>query len=139
VANLQRFWLAVDVMASSTVNFALIRDQNVRSYYEALRRMRQEQEGLQRALSELGLKVVTVPSLAHGARSINYLNGIHATRLYLMPAYGGIYAPLDDAARAAFAAAMGAEVKIIPIYSAESQRRQGAVHCSYSVFPKPRE
>ena len=55
---------------------------------------------------------------------------------YIMPAYGGLYAPLDDAAAAAFRQALGPGVEIVPIDCAETQRRAGAVHCSCSAYPK---
>jgi hypothetical protein len=54
-----------------------------------------------------------------------------------MPAYGGIYAPLDQAAKAAFEAAFGGRVRVVPVLCGESQRRSGAIHCSVSALPVP--
>ena len=134
IGNLHRFWLALDLIKSYGSNPAAIRDQNLRTYYDALRRLRDQRDALHHALSELGMKLVAIPSVAHGARGINYLNGIHAPGIYLMPAYGGIYASLDQAAKTAFEKEFGESVQVIPIFSAESQRRLGAVHCSFAVY-----
>ncbi len=54
---------------------------------------------------------------------------------YIMPAYGGFYAPLDEAAAEAFAAELEG-VEVVPILCGESQRRVGAVHCSVSAYPQ---
>ena len=69
-------------------------------------------------------------------RSANAVNGVQDRGRYLMPAYGGLYAPLDEAARTAFARRLGPSVEIVPILCGESQRRYGAVHCSVAVFPR---
>jgi hypothetical protein len=137
VGNVQQFWFAIDLIMSYGLNLATIQDVNLRTYYESLRRLREERDGLHHAISELGLKTVTIPSMSHGKRGINAINGIQANGVYLMPAHGGIYAALDEAAEKAFAAAMGSDVKIIRIHAAESQRRGGAVHCSFAAYPRP--
>jgi hypothetical protein len=83
-----------------------------------------------------GWKVVAIPSMSDLYRSINYLNGIHHRNGYVMPVFGGFYAPLDNAATAAFRQALGSEFKITPILSAESQRHHGGVHCTAAAYLK---
>ena len=86
-------------------------------------------------LEELGCRIVTVPGLNDADRGISYVNGIQGESVYLMPAYGGFFAPLDDEARRVFETQMGQTVRVIPILSSESQRRYGAVHCAVAAYP----
>ena len=81
--------------------------------------------------------MVPVPSLADAEVSLIAINGIQDPTRYLMPAYGGFYTPLDDAAAAALGAELGDGVQVIRILCGESQRRVGAVHCSVGVYPRP--
>jgi hypothetical protein len=83
-----------------------------------------------------GWTIVAIPSMTDLYRGINYLNGIHHSGGYLMPAFGGFYAPLDNAAQAAFRRALGSGFKITPILSAECQRHHGGVHCAASAYPR---
>ena len=87
-------------------------------------------------LEHLGLQVVRVPGISDTDRGISYINGLHDRSRYLMPAWGGLYEPLDRAARAAFEAGLGPQVEVVPILSSESQRRGGAVRCTVSALPK---
>ncbi len=75
-----------------------------------------------------------VPSLSEAGRSLTYVNGIHDRTRYLMPAYGGLYRSVDEAAAAVFERVLGPDVHVIPVLSGESQRRSGAVHCAVSVY-----
>jgi hypothetical protein len=82
-----------------------------------------------------GLEIVRVPSLPEGNRGIDYLNGVHEPGRYFMPAWGGLFEPLDRAAEGAFRRAFGPGVAVRPILTSESQRRGGGVHCSISALP----
>ena len=64
------------------------------------------------------------------------INGIQDCSRYLMPAYGGFYAPLDEAAAKVFRQTLGSGVDVVPIFCGESQRRVGAVHCSAAAYPR---
>lgn len=131
--NYQCFVLALDLVASEAAgSIKDTRDQ----YLAALQRL---QSGLlaQRAeLTKLGFKVVPIPSLPDMHRNINYLNGIHDADAFLMPAFGGFYAPLDAAASTAIQKALGNQVAIKLLYCAESQKQHGAIHCLVSAFPQ---
>ncbi len=87
------------------------------------------------ALKSLGWKIVPVPSMPNLYRGINYLNGIHHRDGYVMPAFGGFYAPLDKAAEAVFRETLGEHATILPIQCAELQRKHGAVHCAAVAYP----
>jgi hypothetical protein len=133
--NLQRVLTALDLLAAAAApadDAAM--HANLRAYLRALREIDADRRRLHEVLRSRGFEIVPIPSLAEGVRSVNYLNAIHDRRFVLMPAYGGFLAPLDEAAR--YEAALGPEVRVIPILCAESQRRNGAVRCAASVFPR---
>jgi hypothetical protein len=136
--NLQRVLTALDLLAAA----APPADDpsvhaNLSAYLHALREIEADRRRLHETLRSRGFDLVPIPSLAEGARSVNYLNAIHDRRFVLMPAYGGFLAPLDEAARRAYEARLGPGVRVIPILCAESQRRNGAVRCAASVSPRP--
>lgn len=133
VGNLQRFLLAMDTFVHDSVE---PRDRHARSYLRSFGRREKDRRELNRQLTGLGWKVVVVPGFADGNRSISYLNGIHDRTRYLMPSYGGLFTPLDEAAAAVFRQELGPEVKVLPVLCGESQRRAGAIHCSAVVYPK---
>jgi hypothetical protein len=136
VGSLQRFLLALDILTAHVVGPGeLPFDPYTTAYLRSFLRRDADRMELVRALEQLGWRVVPVPSLSEGNRGINYVNGVQDRGRYLMPAYGGIYTPLDQAAKAAFEAALGPGVRVVPILSGESQRRSGAIHCSVSVIP----
>ena len=132
VGNLQRFLLAMDTFVHAHIRPT---ERHAKAYLSSFRRRAADREELNTLLSSLGWKVVGVPSLADGDRSINYLNGIHDRGHYYMPAYGGLFAPLDDAAAKVFAEELGTEIAVVPILCGESQRRVGAIHCSVNLYP----
>lgn len=135
-ANLQRYLLALDILASlAATPDDLPPDALTRAYITALQRRRADRADLHRQLTDLGWRIAPVPSLADEDRSINYLNGFHEPGRYVMPAWGGLYAPLDAAAAKAIRDALGGSVQVAPIFSADSQRRLGAIHCTASVWP----
>lgn len=110
--------------------------------HEALRAL-QAVDAARRAqvakLASLGWRIVPVPSLPNLYRSINYLNGLQHRDGYVMPVFGGFYAPLDVAAEAVFRAQLGPEARILRIQCAELQRKHGAVHCTAVAYPVPPE
>ena len=104
-------------------------------YMLKLRRREVDRMRVASALAGLGWKVVAVPGLSDEKRSLNPLNGIHLRGRYLMPAYGGLYAALDDLARERLGEAFGAGVRIDPVATGETQRRAGGLHCAAAVEP----
>ncbi len=135
--NLQRFLLAMDRVASQSPALPEHAPSEAEiAYLQAMQRRDADREALAQSLSALGWKVVRVPSFAEGERSVNYLNGVHDRTRYLMPAWGGLFKGLDDAAEKVFREALGPDVQVIPILTSESQRRNGAVRCSVEVRPK---
>jgi agmatine/peptidylarginine deiminase len=138
VGNLQRFLLALDLLTStlSDVDLGAV-DPHTASYMRSFQRREKERKDLAATLQAAGMKVVRIPSLSDDERGLNYLNGLHEPGRYLMPAYGGLYAPLDDRARAAFEGALGPAVDVVPVLCGETQRRGGGVHCAVSVLPRP--
>jgi hypothetical protein len=138
VGNLETFLLALDVLQSEIVwPRASPLDSNTAAYLESLHRREIDRAALVKVLAESGCKIVPVPSFSDGDRGINYVNGVQARGLYLMPVHGGFYSALDRAAQFELEAALGPLVKILPLHTSESQRRSGAVHCSVSVYSKP--
>lgn len=134
VANFQHFLLAMNLATALQDNTFTPSHEAYREYLNVFRRRHAERAALRHTLESLGIKVVAVPSLAEGDRSLNYLNGIHARGKYLMPACGGLYADLDRAAAETFRREFGNQVEIIPVYCAESQRRYGALRCAAAAY-----
>jgi hypothetical protein len=140
IGNLQRFLIATDLLSSWTMDLDSPPpsfDPHAIAYLRSFRRRDAERRDLAAALRKAGLDVVRIPSLPEEKRGIDYLNGVHDRARYLMPAWGGLYAPLDEAARAAFEKALGPGVAVVPILASESQRRGGGVHCSLSACGTP--
>jgi hypothetical protein len=136
VGNLQRFLVALDALTSRVLADERHPSPTIETYLAAHRRTEADRQRLHESLRRLGWDVVPVPSLAEADRSVNAINGLHVHGRYLMPAYGGLYTGLDEAAAAAIGARLEG-VEVIPILSGESQRRSGAVHCSVAVCPDP--
>ncbi|MHC5113307.1 MAG: hypothetical protein ACYTGP_02620 [Planctomycetota bacterium] len=137
VGNLQRYLVALDMaVAVALPDEEQTLNPNTRAYLESFRRTRLDRRELHEALRAQGWDVVPVPSFAAEERSLIAVNGVHDRTRYLMPAYGGFYAPLDALAAAEFRKVLGPDVDVIPILCGETQRRNGAVHCAASVLPK---
>jgi hypothetical protein len=137
VGNLHRFLLALDLLVSGDLApHEMPASRHARSYLQSLQRREADRAALHQRLRDLGMQVVATPSTSEATRSITAINGIHLRDVYLMPAYGGLYAPLDALAVASVRKALGDSVRVIPIICGESQRRCGAIHCSLSVFPR---
>ena len=139
--NLQRILLAMDVLFAERATSADIDnlkiDAHSASYLKSFRRREMERIGVAQALAREGIRIVGVPSTSEGSRSLTTINGVQVKGAYYMPAYGGLFADFDAAAQRAFQDALGPGVRVVPIASAESMRRDGAVHCSISVLPSP--
>lgn len=140
VGNFERFLLAIDyAIAWGLPPESWPQHRHAQSYLRSLLQREKDREQLHQQIADLGFKVVPVPSLASAERSVCAINGIHARNLYLMPVYGGLMSPVDNAAMAVFREALGDDVRIVPVRTGESQRRVGAVHCSAAAYPKTQE
>lgn len=138
VGNFRLFMLALDWAAAMAMKKEdLPPDAFAQAYLLSFRRTEAARVALHKKLAELGFTLVPVPGLSEESRSITYINGVHDRTRYLMPAYGGLYLSLDAAAAGVFEKTLGESVKVIPIRSAESQRRAGAVHCSVGAYYAP--
>jgi hypothetical protein len=138
VGNLQRFLLAMDLLMSWALPVdELPLDPHSIAYLRSFQRRDAERREMIADLRRHAFEVVKIPSLPEANRGIDYLNGVHAAGKYLMPTWGGLYAPLDQAALAAFRRSLGTDVEVVPVFTSESQRRGGALHCSMSVCPRP--
>lgn len=137
IANLSRFLTALDLFASRGLDGeALLTPGLPGAYVRACKRRWQRELELSEQLQTLGFRVVRIPSLSDGFQGLTAINGVHVAGTYLMPAYGGLYHELDKKARAAWEAALGPEVDVVPILCTESQGRQGALHCAIAVYPR---
>lgn len=135
VGNFQRFLLAMDMLLSwSLPPGQAPPEAHAASYLQSFGRRDEHRHSLHAHLQQMGFEVVTIPSMGDAGRGINYINGIQDRSRYLMPTYGGLFAPLDVAAKKAFEQALGPGVTVIPILSGESQRRVGGLHCSTSAY-----
>lgn len=139
VGNLERWLLALDLWTAARIGNASAEavgiDPDTHAYLTSLRRREADRARVANALSELGWKLVAVPGLSDESRGLNPLNGLQLRGLYLMPAYGGLYAPLDELARARFTEAFGTAVRIESVATGETQRRAGGLHCAAAVEP----
>ncbi|MEM7261579.1 MAG: hypothetical protein AAF488_06275, partial [Planctomycetota bacterium] len=139
VGNLQRVLSALDqYVARALEPNGIGGTGHQSSHLRAHRRQAALREELAGTLEELGVRVVRVPSFSTGRRSVNAINGLQLPGAYLLPEYGGkIGSVVDAAARAVFERELGEEVSVIGIVTAESQRRNGAIHCSVAAYPAP--
>jgi hypothetical protein len=140
--NLKRVLLALDLLTALSLDDhdaqVVPMPQDRRAYYMLLLERERDRTALHDALRAEGLRVVSVPSLSDEDLSINYVNGVQGMHWYLMPAMGGYFQRVDDAARKAFVEHFDPGVAVVPIYSALAQRRYGGVHCSVSVYTDAR-
>jgi len=138
VGNFRLFLLALDWAAAMNMKpEELPPDPFAAAYLLSFQRTEMARAAFHKRLKQLGFVVIPVPGFSEESRSINYLNGVHDRTRYLMPAYAGLYEGLDKTAADIFQKSLGEGVKVIPIRSAESQRRAGAVHCSVGAYYTP--
>jgi hypothetical protein len=135
--NLLLFLYAMDSVLSLALADAEVSLDRPGGYVRAIRRDAAVRAELQEQIRQLGWRTINVPGISNGQRGITYVNGIHTPPSYWMPTWGGLYAPLDDAAAASFRAALGPAIPIVPIRTSETQRRGGGLHCAVCVAPAP--
>lgn len=134
-ANLRTFCLGLDFLECDLPHPLEESGPERRQYLQALNLFSAIFREQRRLLEERGWEVISVPSMPDLRWGINYLNGVHDSTRYLMPAYGGLYANVDKRAEEVLRQALGPGIKIIPLLCAETQRKFGAVHCMVSVLP----
>lgn len=135
--NTRCFLAALDILASEALTGANEPPPGARrDYLAALRDLHVIGRAQQEQLRGLGWTVVPVPSMPDLHRSLNYVNGVQDRAKCLIPAIGGFYQGLDQAAAAAYQRALGTGVKVIPIQSAGIQISHGGVHCVSATYPK---
>ncbi len=138
VGNFRLMLLALDMTAASIIGPDELPPQaHAQAYLLSFQRDAADRAALHAMLEREGFTLVRIPSISNESRSLTYINGIHDRTRYLMPAWGGLYKPVDEAAVTVLQAALGPNVRIVPILSAESQRRVGAVHCAASAYYRP--
>ncbi len=139
VGNLERFLLAIDLWTAARIGESsaeeLGLDPDSFAYLTSMRRREADRIRVANAFAGLGWKLAAVPGLSDETRSIDPLNGLHLRGAYLMPTYGGLFAPLDDAAETAFRAAFGTDVSVERVPTGETQRRAGGLHCAAALEP----
>jgi hypothetical protein len=134
IGNLQCLMLAMDLLTAATIAPpALPADRHGRAYLLSFQRRAADRRVMHRRLADAGFRVIPVPSLSEPERGVNAINGLHDSRCYLMPGYGGLYSRLDDAAARVFWEHMGPGVEIIRVLCAETQRRSGGLRCAVSA------
>lgn len=138
VGNLQCFLRAMDIWSLKNVQAQGVShgDATLASCH-ALMRRESDRATIRSLMKILHWDVAAIPSMGDSKRALNYLNGIHDTSRFFMPAYGGTFEKVDQAAQAAVRKAFGPSVEIVPVRCAESQRREGAVRCSAAVMYAP--
>lgn len=136
VGNLQRFLLALDLLAAEALpSEAWPMDEHSQAFRRAILRRRDDRKGSWETLASRGWVLTPIPSLSEEGLSINYINGIQLRSKYVMPAYGGLYHRLDQAAQKRLPERLPGNVEVLPVLSGESQRRVGAVRCATSAYP----
>jgi len=135
--NLQCFLNALDFMVCDLPQAASALPSADAQYLKALQQFKDQLTRQASALALTGWTVVGIPSLPELNRGINYINVVQDKNRLFLPIWGGFYADLDRAAETAYRAALGPQVRIIPIQCADTQRTLGGLHCLISTHPKP--
>jgi hypothetical protein len=138
--NMRCFRVALDISASQSLSHEDLNTapEFYRDYLASLRLIESQAQRQREVLENLGCEIVAVPSLADVPAGLNYVNGLQDKDRYFMPAQGGFYQALDDAAARAFGRALGPSVEIVPILTGECQRSHGAIHCAAAAYPELR-
>ncbi len=138
--NMLRFLAAIDCLSGlSGAGDQPGLDAHSAAYLRSFLRRERERYTLVHGLESLGMRIVPLPGWPEDTLGITPLNGIHERGRYLLPTYGGLYGPLDDACAGILARTLGSGVEIVRVGCAESQRRAGALRCSVSpTFSPPR-
>jgi hypothetical protein len=136
--NLQRFLSAVDYLSGlSGAGEHPGLDAHSAAFLRSFLRRERERFTLVKGLEALGMRIVPLPGWPEDALGITPLNGIHDRTRYLLPTYGGLYRPLDDACAEILGRTLGPGVEIVRLGCAESQRRAGALRCSVAAILGP--
>lgn len=134
VGNFQRFLFAIDFeLAIAELPQEASADGHTQAYFRSLRRLEARQRALQARLESIGLTLVRLPSLSADRLSVNYVNAVQTYSHMLVPAYGGLFAPMDAAAEQIVRQTLGSDIRVAAILTGESQRRGGALHCSIGL------
>ena len=135
--NFQFFLASLDLLASAGLTGTNApANPGVAEYFQALRDLVASGQAQRAKLERLGWKVVPIPSMPDLYHSINYVNCLQDRDRLLMPSQGGFYAALDEAAARAFQSALGENVKITRLLTADIQREHGGLHCVGSAYPR---
>lgn len=138
VGNLRVALAALEVLVAETVPPQEDpADATIRAYLGAIRDARALREEIEAIAERESWRVVRVPGLPAADRGVVALNAIHAPGICLVPTWGGAFAALDRAALEAIRSGLGPGITVVPIATAETQRRSGAVHCAAAVFRDP--
>lgn len=136
--TVERLLLAMDQIDSYNLADDKLVTRNTEDWFKryivSLRQRTAERAEFVKHLEKIGLKVVRVPSTSEDNLSTNTINGIQTKSAYFMPAFGGIYAPLDEAAAKQIGAAFGG-VKVVPISCGAVQEKYGGLHCMTGIYP----
>lgn len=135
MGNVHRFLLALDLLAAEAADPTEFTEGHFRAVIRSYVRRDQDRRSLRSRLEGLGWTVVPVAALVEDSRGVNPLNGIAETERWLAPSYGGLLSGLDRRSQVEITESVAsAGVGVFPLLSGESQRRQGSLHCSISVF-----
>lgn len=135
IGNVHRFLLALDLLAAEVADPAEFSEGHFRAVIRSFVRREQDRRSLRSRLEGLGWAVIAVPAMVEDSRGVNPLNGVNEQGRYVMPAFGGLLRELDRQAESSLRAMLGPlGLGVSTLPSGESQRRQGALHCSVSVF-----
>jgi hypothetical protein len=135
--NALRLLVAMDILTAHAITASgldALSDESSQ-YLQTFRRRAEDRRALAARLESLGMVVALVPSMSDEDASINALNGIHLPGAYLMPAFGGLYGGVDEAAVDVLGRVFGPGVQIRPLRSAALQAAYGGPHAASSVYP----
>ncbi len=136
--NALRLLVAMDILTAHSLaasQLDALSDES-RQYLQTFRHRAEDRRALAARLETLGMVVALIPSMSDEEAGINALSGIHLPGAYLVPAFGGLYAGVDEAASAALRRAFGPGVEIRPLRSAALQAAYGGPHGASSVYPR---
>ncbi len=133
--NFLRFLAALDLLVEDQLTDDEIAGAGLpRAVFRSYRRLRSRRAELETLLQSQGCEVVRIPSYSVGRVSVCPINVLQDASRLLIPVVGSIYRSVDDAAISRYRAALGDEVRLIPILSSDSQSRLGGVHCTVSAM-----
>ena len=132
--NFRLFMTALDLIECRLPKKNEVYAPRLATYLKNLKGLINAENHLQSELSRQGFEVIRVPSMPGLFADLNYLNGVHDKDIYLMPAIGGFYTSVDQAAGRVIQARLGLNVKVVPILCSDLIRHHGALHCAVSAY-----